>query len=155
MSRQDGIIPCMVSRPGSNHRTSRREQVESAQISVVIAGVILAVGGWSGLVWLVVNTLPTVANRWTFYALLQIALTGTALPFVRLLHRRFSRRGGLFITPGVLVRQATWFALFGTACVWLRIPRLLSIPVAVVLVLALVTIETLLRLRERTRWRPG
>ncbi len=145
-----GMAPAMRTEEHSAHR----EHVESAQISTAVAGVILAVGSWSGLAWLVTNTLPTVPNRWAFYALLQIALTGTALPFVRLLHQRFSRQRGLFITPGILVRQATWVGLFVTACVWLRIPRLLSIPMAVVIALALVAIEALLRLRERTQWRP-
>jgi hypothetical protein len=135
-------------------RRAQREHVETVHTSAVVAGVILAVGGWSGLVWLLANTLPTVPHRWAFYALLQIALTGTALPFVRLLHRRFSRGAGLFVPASVLVRQAIWVGLFVTTCVWLRIPRLLSVPVAIVLVLAIVAIEALLRLRERMQWRP-
>lgn len=138
----------------SERRATRREFVEATHTSVVVAGVLLAVGGWSGLVWLVANTLPTVPNRWAFYALLQIALTGTALPFVRFLNRRFARSRGLFIPPGVLVRQATWVGLYGTICAWLRIPRLLSIPLAVLLALAFVMIEFLLRLRERIQVNP-
>jgi cobalamin synthase len=144
----------MVSTPPPSKRTLTREGVEAAHISVVVAGAVLAVGGWSGLLWLVTNALPTVPNRWAFYALLQVAVTGTALPFVRLLHQRFSRQGGLFIRVGVLVRQATWVGLFVTTCVWLRIPRLLSVPLAVVVALGLAVIEVLLRLRERTQWRP-
>src|SRR5574341_1111855 len=132
----------------------RREYVEATHASVVVAGVIMAVAGWSGLVWLLTNELPTVPNRWTFYALLQIALTGTALPFIRVLHQRFSREHALFIKPGVMVRQAIWVGLFGTACAWLRIPRLLSLPLAIVLILALIVIETLLSLRERMQWHP-
>jgi hypothetical protein len=58
------------------------------------------------------------------------------------------------VKPGVLLRQAIWVGLFGTICAWLRIPRLLSIPVAIVVALALSAIESLLRLRERTQWRP-
>lgn len=130
-------------------RALSREHVEATHTSVVMAGILLAVGGWSGLVWLVSNTLPTVPNRWAFYALLHVALTGTALPFVRYLNKRFARERGLFIRPGMLVRQATWVGLFGTACAWLRIPRLLSIPLTILLVLALFAIEALLRLRER------
>jgi hypothetical protein len=132
----------------------RREFVEATHASVVVAGVVLAVGGWSGLAWVVTNTLPTVPNRWAFYALLQIALTGTALPFVRFLTRRFARGRGLFVPPGVLVRQATWVGLFGTTCAWLRIPRLLSIPLVILLALALIAIEFLLRMRERMQQEP-
>ncbi len=142
----------------AGQRTARgslsQNSVEAEHTSAVVAGTLLAVGGWSGLIWLVTNTLPTVPYRWAFYALLQVALTGTALPFVRLLHRRFSRHAGAHVKAGVLVRQAVWVGLFVTTCAWLRIPRLLSVPVAVVLALALVAIEALLRLRERTAWQP-
>ena len=131
-----------------------QNSIEAEHTSAVVAGALLAVGGWSGLIWLVTNTLPTVPYRWAFYALLQVALTGTALPFVRLLHRRFSRQAGAHVRAGVLVRQAVWVGLFVTTCAWLRIPRLLSVPIAVVLALALVAIEALLRLRERTAWQP-
>lgn len=132
----------------------RREEAEAAQTSVAVAGAMLAVSGWAGLAWLVANTLPTVPHRWAFYTLLHIALTGTALPFARLLHRRFSRDGGRHVPAGTLVRQAIWFGLWGTVCAWLRIPRLLSVPVAIVIALALAAIEALLWLRERTAWRP-
>jgi hypothetical protein len=126
----------------------------AAQVSAVSAGVLLAVGSWSGLIWLLVNSLPTVPNRWVFYALVHIALTGTALPFVHLLHKRFSRDQALTMEPGVFVRQANWVGLFGAACVWLRIPRLLSLPMAIVFLIALLIVESLLRLRERMQWRP-
>lgn len=133
---------------------SRADTLNAAQISAVVAGVVLAVGGWSGLFWLIGNQLPTVPNRWVFYALLHIALTGTALPFVRLLHRRFTRDHGLSLTATTLIRQATWVGIFGTACAWLRIPRLLSLPLAIILIIALIVVESLLRLRERMQWHP-
>ncbi len=144
----------MTSRDILKPHSPRREHVEAAHLSVVIAGVVLAIGAWPGLIWLVTNQLPTVPNRWAFYVLLQIALTGTALPFVRFLHQRFSRDYALYVAPGVMVRQAIWVGLFGTTCAWLRIPRLLSFPLAIVLLLALVVIESLLRLRERVQWHP-
>lgn len=126
----------------------------AGHLSAVAAGVLLAVGGWSGMLWLISNQLPTVPNRWAFYALLHVALTGTALPFIRLLHQRFSRQRGIFIGSGTLVRQAVWIGLLGTTFAWLRIPRLLSLPLAVVLILAIIIIEALLRLRERMQWHP-
>jgi hypothetical protein len=146
----------MKSKASDDHKRlpPPRDQVEAEHTSVIVAGIVLAMGGWSGLVWFVANRLPTVPNRWIFFALLHIAITGTALPFVRLLHQRFSHERALFVQPGVLVRQAIWVGLFGTTCAWLRLPRLLSIPVAIVVALALATIEALLRLRERMQWRP-
>ena len=135
----------------------KRRQVEAGQASAALAGVLLAAGGWSGLAWLIFvsGRLPTVPNRWLFYVLVQIALTGSAVPFVRLLHRRFSHEGALFIPAGVMIRQAIWFGLWGTVCLWLRIPRLLSVPTAIVIAIAMIVIELLLRLRERMQWRPG
>jgi len=155
-NREDSfIIQAMAATRGRNISMKElRETVEAEHASVAVAGAILAVGGWSGLLWVVLNTLPTVPNRWSFYALLFAALAGTALPFIRLLHRRFSREGGLHIPPGVMVRQALWVGLFGTVCAWLRIPRLLSPPLAVGMAFAFIAIEFLLRLRERTQWRP-
>jgi hypothetical protein len=44
--------------------------------------------------------------------------------------------------------------LWGTVCAWLRIPRLLSVPVALIIALALAAIEALLWVRERTAWHP-
>ncbi|MBN1429631.1 MAG: hypothetical protein JXB07_14775 [Anaerolineae bacterium] len=138
----------------AQQRHARRQYVEATHASVVAAGILMAAGGWAGLVWLITNHLPDVPGRWMFFALLHIALTGTALPLVRYLNKRFSRQRGLFIEPGVLVRQATWFGILGTSCAWLLIPRLLSFPLALVLFFALVGIEIMLRIRERTQWHP-
>lgn len=129
-------------------------RVKADQTSTVVAGAFLAVSGGSGIAWLITNAYPTVPNRWAFFALLQITLTGIALPFVLFLHRRFSHAEGLFVSTGSMIRQAAWVGLFGTTCAWLRIPRLLSIPTAIIIALALLIIESLLRVRERTQWRP-
>jgi hypothetical protein len=133
---------------------AQQAQARSIQSSVILAGGLLAVAGWSALIWLILNTLPTVPNRWMFFALLQIALTGTAIPVVAMLNRRFNRRKGAYVGAGVLIRQASWIGLFGTTCAWLRVPRLLSFPLALVLAVALFAIEGLLRLRERARRPP-
>ena len=122
--------------------------------AVLIAGLLLAGIGWSGLLYLFTNTLPTVGMRWGFFMLLYIALSGTALPFVRYLNERFHRPGAPPVLPSVLLRQSNWVGLFGTASTWLRIPRVLTWPVAFFLAFSLVAIETFLRLRERSEWRP-
>ena len=118
---------------------------------VLIAGLLLAGSGWSGLLFLLINSLPTVGMRWAFFALFYVALSGTTLPFARYLNERFRRSGALSVPSSVLVRQANWVGLFGTACAWLRVPRVLSWPIAIFLALSLIAIETFLRLRERSQ----
>jgi hypothetical protein len=139
--------------PQEDAQTRRPQFIEATHTSVVIAGVLLAVGGWAGLVGLIQNTYPTVDNRWVFFALLHIALAGTALPFVQYLNKRFARPGAPPVAAAVLIRQATWVGVYGAACAWLQIPRLLSWPVAFVLFLALVVIEIIMRLREHAQER--
>ncbi len=128
--------------------------VDTTPTALILAGMVLAAGGWAGLIWLIFNTLPTVPNRWAFFALLHISVTGTALPLVVFLAQRVGRRSQGAALAGPAVRISTWVALFVTSCVWLRIPRLLSIPTALVVLVAVVLLEFLLRLREATRWRP-
>lgn len=144
----------MASEEQIEQRAARRKYVEETHTSIAIAGVVSAVVGWSGIFWVATNTLPTVPNRWAFFALFQIAVMGTALPLIRYLYRRFSRDSALHVEPGTLVRQALWVGLFGSLCLWLRIPRLLSLPLALVILSALIVIEALIRLRERMRWSP-
>jgi hypothetical protein len=86
--------------------------------------------------------------------MLQLGLMGIALPVVQFLHRRFAPETGTADNPVVLIRQAAWVGLFGTVCMWLRIPRLLSIPLMLILIGALVAIEFFFRLRERMQWHP-
>ena len=136
------------------HEAEPETAPEPRYPSVIAAGLALSVVGWAGLFWIVLNTLPTIPNRWLFFAFLQLALTGLALPFVRYLHQRFAPRAGTANNTVVLVRQSVWVGLFGALCVWLRIPRLLSAPLVLILLAALIVIEFLFRLRERMQWRP-
>jgi hypothetical protein len=119
----------------------------------MIASVVLAIVGWSGLILLVNASLPTIGPRWLFFAFLTIATTGTSLPFVWLLHRRFDR--GLPVAPSVLLRQGILVGLYASLCAWLQINRSLSLSLAVLLAGGLALIEVLIRLTERSRWRPG
>lgn len=120
--------------------------------SFLPAALILALSGWAGLVYLVVYTLPTVGPRWLFFFLTVLALTGTALPFVAFLNRRFPSLPPP--TPGVVLRQALWLGIYGTALAWLQIGRVLTPALAALLAIGLILIEWLLRLRERSQWRP-
>jgi len=119
----------------------------------MISAAIMAGFGWLGLLLLLFGTVPTVGPRWLFFFLLAVALTGTALPFLWLLHRRFdSERGAPAAT---LLRQALLFALFGEICAWLQINRSLTLSLAILLALGLAAVEWFLRVLERGSRRLG
>lgn len=104
---------------------------------------------------MLVNTsLPTIGPRWLFFALLTTAATGTALPFLWLLHQRFDR-AEVPATSGVLLRQGLLFGLYASLCTWLQINRSLSLGLALVLAVGLALVETFIRFTERSLWRPG
>jgi hypothetical protein len=129
--------------------------------SLTLTTWLLAFAGWGGLVWLVTTPLPATGDiyhpvpglgpRWLFFVCWVVALTGTALPFVRYLHRRFARAP----TPSqVLVRQALWVGLFGATCAWLQISRILNLALVALVAAGLGGVEWFLRMRERARWNP-
>jgi hypothetical protein len=98
------------------------------------------------------STQPTVGPRWLFFFLLTIAATGTALPFIWMLRRRFSPNTP--VSAGVLLRQGIWVGLYVGLLVWLQVNRSLELSLAILLGLALIVFEWLLRLIERSTWRP-
>jgi len=129
----------MLDPPSNNYR------------SLIIAAIIMAVVGWVGLIILLFTTLPTVGPRWLFFFLSTLAITGTALPFVWLLHRRFSNNG--YAPSSTLLREALLFTLYVEVLIWLQFNRSLSLSLAILFALSLIGIEYLLRTLERSRWR--
>jgi hypothetical protein len=114
--------------------------------------IFLAIIGWAGLVILFINTLPTVGPRWLFFFLSVLALTGTSLPFIAYLNLRFPSMpppGGMAI-----VRQSLWIGIYSSTLAWLQIGRVLTPTLAVLLAVGIGLIEFLLRLSERSQWKP-
>lgn len=118
----------------------------------MLAALLLASVGWLGLALILTTTLPTLGARWLFFAFLTAAVTGTALPFVWLLHRRFETAPA---GEGVLLRRGLMTGLFISLCTWLQINRSLNLSLTLAIALAFVLIEGLVRLVERSRWKPG
>jgi Flp pilus assembly protein protease CpaA len=118
----------------------------------MVAALVLAAIGWPGVIVIVAATLPTVGPRWLFFLFLTTAVTGTALPFVWLLHRRFVRAPA---PAPVLLRQGLWVGLYTGLCVWLQINRSLNLSLALLIAGGLAAFEWLVRVRERSAWRPG
>ncbi len=117
-------------------------------LGVIVAALVMMIGGWFGLYTLVTTSLPRVGQRWLFFVLLHVAVTGTVLPFVRYLNVRFTSVTAPLPSGGVLVRQSVWIGLFVVTCAWLQIPRVLNPPIAFFVALVFVVIEVFLRSRE-------
>ena len=120
--------------------------------SILPAAVLLMLAGWAGLGYVILETSPTGGSRWALYFSAVLALTGTALPAVAYLHRRFPSNPPP--TVPTLARQSLWIGIYLPTLGWLQIGRVLTPVLAVLLAVGLGLIEFLLRLRERSQWRP-
>ncbi len=116
------------------------------------ASLLLSLIGWGGLAAIIYYLPPTVWPRWLFFFSSVLALTGTVLPVVAYLNRRFPSDPP--VTPGVVVREALLVGIYFPILAWLRIPRALTPALALLVAIALILVEWLLRIRERTQWKP-
>lgn len=141
-----------------NRRVRRRttEQLPLATTSrppghlgMLIAATLLMIVGWGGLIQLILTTRPRIGGEmWLFFMLLQLAVTGTAIPIVRYFNVRFTPIHVEVPPGGVIVRQSVWVGLLIVTYAWLLIPRALSLPIAFFLILVFVVIEIFIRSRE-------
>jgi hypothetical protein len=131
-------------------------------LSLTLAAWIMAFLGWAGLIYLIFvadlapagspsRPVPGSFPVWLFFVLGFIALTGTAVPFVRYLNRRFARTP---VPPAVILRQSLWFGFFGATSAWLLKSGILSLATVLLLGAGLGGVEWFLRMRERSRWTP-
>lgn len=118
----------------------------------MVTSLVLNAIGWVGLIILVVFTLPTLFPRWLFFFLLTLAFCGISLPFIYLLHRRFSNAVPLEV--GVMIRQALWVGLFIDLMAWLQLGRMLTPVRGFLIAVGITAIEYFLRLRERNKFKP-
>jgi hypothetical protein len=114
---------------------------------------LFAVAGWAAVASIVLLTLPFLFPRWLFYFSLFFALTGSALPVVWYLNRRFTAER--FPADGVIVREALETASLGVFLVWLQAGRMFMPFLGWVIFGALLAVELLLRLYENSRWSPA
>ena len=113
--------------------------------------ILLAAGG-GGLALVINLTLPTLGPRRLFFFFLVLLGAGAALPAAYFLNLRFPT------TPpaerSVILREALWAGIFISLMAWLRMGRVLTFPLGVILAAVFVLIEVLLRLWDRSRWKP-
>ncbi len=113
--------------------------------------ILLFVGG-GGLYLTLTRTLPTVGPRWLLYFCLIILGAGLFMPLSWFLIRRFP--SDPLAGPTVVFRQAVWFGVFAALLSWLQIGRVLTLPLGTIMGASLFLIEFLIRLWERSRWKP-
>lgn len=143
----------------SENRRVRRRQPQQQELTttsrppdhvgVLIASILMMIVSWGGLIQLILTTRPRIGGEmWLFFMLLQLAITGTAIPIVRYFNVRFTPVHVEVPPGGVIVRQSVWVGLLFVTYTWLLIPRALSVPVAFFLILVFVVIEIFIRSRE-------
>ncbi len=117
------------------------------------SAIVLFVLGWGAAALAVFAFTPTVWARWLLFFGGTLGLTGLALPAAWFLNLRFPSDppAGL----NVILRQAIWVGVYGALLTWLQQERLVSVWTALGLAVGLIAIEYLMRMRERTRWRPA
>jgi hypothetical protein len=115
-------------------------------------GFVLSLIGWGGLVYVIMDTLPTLGPRWLFFFFLVLGMSGISMPVVSFLHVRFPVAPPS--PPMVIIRQSTWVGIYGGLLAWLQLGRVLDTPRAVFLAAGFIIIEILLRLRERSQFKP-
>lgn len=128
-------------------RPTRKHRIAD-QNGVLIAAAVMTGGSYALIYQLISTTNPLAFARWLFFILLYIAATGTALPFIWILNRRFTRE---LVTGGVMLRESMWVGLFIVTSAWLQLTRTLNTATGFFLAVSLIAIEVFLRLRERPR----
>ena len=116
------------------------------------SAVLFIILGWGGLYLLLTYATPSGGARWAFFFAGVLAFTGTALPLVAFLNRRFPSIPPPSTT--VVLRQALWIGIYFPTLVWLQIGRVLNPFIALLLAVGFALIEWLLRMRERSQWQP-
>jgi hypothetical protein len=125
------------------------ERITPDHVGLLVAALTMVLGGGWGIYVLVTQTIPRVGQRWFFFMLLQVTMTGLTIPIVRFLNVRFTPIDRQIPPSSVILRQATWVSLFVVTCAWLQIPRVLTWSIAFFLAIIFVIVEFFLRLRER------
>lgn len=109
--------------------------------------------GGGGLYLVMTRSLPTIGPRWLFYFFLLILITGLFLPVTWFINRRFTSNPPA--GQNVIIRQAVWFGVFAALLSWLQIGRVLTFPLGIIMGVALILVEFLIRTWERSRWKPS
>jgi hypothetical protein len=116
------------------------------------AALVLGVLGWLGIIAVLLFTSPNGGTRWAFFFFGMLAFTAAALPVMAFFNLRFPSNPPASVW--IVARQAIWVGIFCLTLAWLQIGKVLTLPMALLLAASLLLVEILLRLRERSQWKP-
>ncbi len=119
---------------------------------ILLTGISLGAVGIGGVFFLFYFTKPTLEFRWLFFFLSLTGVSGFSLPLLSLLHHRISEPES--VNEGTLLRESIMIGLFTNLVAWLQIGDMLTLALFFLLLAGGVTIEYLIRLTEKTTWRP-
>ncbi len=125
----------------------------SARIPTVLPLAIpLTLLGGGALFLLFQSTEPSGGTRWAMFFSGMLAVTGAVMPLVAFLNRRFPSQPPPALA--IIVRQSMWIGIYLSTLTWLQIGRVLTPSLALLLAVGLLLIESMLRLIERSLWKP-
>ena len=118
----------------------------------MITSLILILLGLVGLLGLVALTLPTLGPRWFFFFFITICASGFFLPFIYLINRRIAKYP---ISENLLLRETIFTAVFINLLAWLRLGRVLTPIIFLLLFVGFTLLEFFLRLSEGAVFQPN
>ena len=111
---------------------------------ITVLAILLAIVGWWGVYELTGKVEPKQPGVQSFFfALLFVALTGTLVPPIAYLNRRFAPVA-VTSDPLRFLRHSAWGALCLSSWVWLQIHRALNFGFALVIALMFIAVEVLI-----------
>jgi len=124
----------------------------SSFLPYLASAISLCLLGWGAAAIAIFALTPTVWARWLLFFGGTLGLTGLAMPVTWFLNLRFPSEPPAGST--VIIRQAIWVGVYGVMLVWLQQARLVTLWIGLILAIGLVSIEYLVRMREKARWQP-
>jgi hypothetical protein len=116
------------------------------------ASLLFFLAGCAGLFYTITKTVPQIGPRWLFFFCLVMAVAGLMMTPIFFLHIRFPSTPTVDALP--ILREAVFVGVFVAALIWLQIGRMLSPSLGLILAIALVLAEFVIRLWERSTWKP-
>lgn len=116
----------------------------------MVSSLMLNIVGLGGLAFILLTLEPTLGPRWLFFFFLTIAGAGIALPAAYLIQRRVARQ---YVPAKVIIREAILFGVFLDLIAWLRIGRVISNLIILLVAGGLTLLEIFLRMAEKATFK--